>query len=82
LFFNDLKFFDKRAEFGHLIALPGCVKQLNKTGDTTMVMEKKSIVSKKTAPASKGNSKKSKIDTSKPAASKVVAARGGVGHGR
>jgi hypothetical protein len=47
-----------------------------------MVMEKKSIVSKKTAPASKGNSKKSKIDTSKPAASKVVAARGGVGHGR
>jgi hypothetical protein len=82
LFFNDLKIFDKPAEFGHLVALRCYVKQLNKTGDTTMVMEKKSIVSKKTAPASKGNSKKSKIDTSKPAASKVVAARGGVGHGR
>ena len=37
-----------------------------------MAMEKKSLVSKKTAPATKGNSKK--IDTSKPAASKVVAA--------
>jgi len=40
-----------------------------------MAMEKKSLVSKKTAPVSK-NSSKSKIDTSKPAASKVVAARG------
>ena len=39
-----------------------------------MAMEKKSLVTKKTAPATKGNSKK--IDTSKPAASKVVAARG------
>jgi hypothetical protein len=47
-----------------------------------MAMEKKSLVSKKTAPVSKGNSTKSKIDTSKPAASKVVAARGGPGHGR
>jgi hypothetical protein len=41
-----------------------------------MAMEKKSLVSKKTAPVSKSNSTKSKIDTSKPAASKVVAARG------
>ena len=39
-----------------------------------MAMEKKSLVTKKTAPASKGNSKK--IDTGKPAASKVVAAKG------
>ena len=39
-----------------------------------MAMEKKSLVSKKTAPATKSNSTKSKIDTSKPAASKVVAA--------
>jgi hypothetical protein len=38
-----------------------------------MAMEKKSLVSKKTAPASKGNSKK--FDTSKPVASKVVAAK-------
>jgi len=38
-----------------------------------MAIEKKSLVSKKTAPATKGNSKK--IDTSKPAASKVVAAK-------
>jgi hypothetical protein len=36
-----------------------------------MAMEKKSLVSKKTATSTK----KSKIDTSKPAASKVVAAR-------
>ncbi len=39
-----------------------------------MAIEKKSLVSKKAAPASK--STKSKIDTSKPAASKVVAAKG------
>jgi hypothetical protein len=51
-----------------------------KTGDTTMAMEKKSLVSKKTAPVSKSNSTKSKIDTSKPAASKVVAARPFTGH--
>ena len=43
-----------------------------------MAMEKKSLVSKKTAPASKGNTK-SKIDTSKPTASKVVAAKPGPG---
>jgi len=40
-----------------------------------MAMEKKSLASKKTAPATKGNTAKSKLDTSKPAASKVVAAR-------
>jgi len=45
-----------------------------------MATEKKSVISKKPAPVSKGNSTKSKIDTSKPAASKVVAARGGPGH--
>jgi hypothetical protein len=39
-----------------------------------MAMEKKSLVSKKNAPATKSNSTK-KVDTSKPAASKVVAAR-------
>jgi hypothetical protein len=38
-----------------------------------MAMEKKSLVSKKTAPVSKSNSAK-KIDTGKPTASKVVAA--------
>jgi hypothetical protein len=37
-------------------------------------MEKKSLVSKKTAPSTKSNSTK-KVDTRKPAASKVVAAR-------
>ncbi len=47
-----------------------------------MAMEKKSLVSKKPAPATKSNSTKSKVDTSKPAASKVVAARGGPGKGR
>ncbi len=47
-----------------------------------MAMEKKALVSKKTAPVRKGNSTKSKIETSKPAAGKVVAARGGIGHGR
>jgi hypothetical protein len=59
-----------------LLAIRYGVKQLNQTGDTAM--EKKSLVSKKTAPASKSNSAKSKVDTSKPAASKVVAAKGGV----
>jgi hypothetical protein len=39
-----------------------------------MAMEKKSLVSKTATPA-KGKSTKSKIDTSKPAASKVVAAK-------
>jgi hypothetical protein len=38
-------------------------------------MEKKSLVSKKTASPTKSKST-SKVDTSKPAASKVVAARG------
>jgi hypothetical protein len=36
-------------------------------------MEKKSLASKKTAPVTKSSSKK--VDTSKPAASKVVAAK-------
>ena len=40
-----------------------------------MAMEKKSLVGKKNAPATKSNSTK-RVDTSKPAASKVVAARG------
>ena len=40
-----------------------------------MAMEKKSLVGKKTAPATKSKSTK-KVDTGKPAASKVVAARG------
>ena len=71
-FFNNLKIFYEGAEFGHLFALSYRVKQLNKTGDTTMAMEKKSL--KKTATPTKGKSTKSKIDTSKPAASKVVAA--------
>lgn len=39
-----------------------------------MAMEKKSLVGKKTSPATKGNSSK-KVDTSKPTASKVVAAK-------
>jgi hypothetical protein len=39
-----------------------------------VAMEKKSLVGKKNAPATKSNSTK-KVDTSKPAASKVVAAR-------
>lgn len=39
-----------------------------------MAMEKKSL-SKKAAPATQGKSAKSKVDTSKPAASKVVAAK-------
>jgi hypothetical protein len=46
-----------------------------------MAMEKKSLVSKKTALATKGNSRK-KADTSKPAASKVVSARTVVGKGK
>lgn len=40
-----------------------------------MAMEKKSLVNKKATP--KGKSTKSKVDTSKPAPSKVVAAKGG-----
>jgi hypothetical protein len=40
-------------------------------------MEKKSLASKKTAPATKSKTAKSKVDTSKPAAGKVVAARSG-----
>jgi hypothetical protein len=39
-----------------------------------MAMEKKSLVSKKTATPSKGKSVKSKVETSKPAAGKVVTA--------
>ncbi len=44
-----------------------------------MAMEKKSLVGKKTAPVSKSKSTKSKVDISKPATSKVVAARGANG---
>ncbi len=40
-----------------------------------MAMEKKSLVSKKVAPTTKSNTAKAKVDTSKPVASKVVAAR-------
>jgi hypothetical protein len=39
-----------------------------------MAIEKKSLVSKKSSTATKGKTSKSKVDTSKPAASKVVAA--------
>ena len=42
-----------------------------------MAMEKKSLVSKKASTTTKGKTSKSKVDTSKPAASKVVAASGG-----
>ena len=41
-----------------------------------MAMEKKSLVGKKTAPSTKSKSAKSKVDTSKPASSKIVAASG------
>jgi hypothetical protein len=71
------------AEFGHPLALGYCIKHFNQNLEKQqMAMEKKSVVNKKTAPATKSNSTKSKVDTSKPAASKVVAARGGVGKGR
>ena len=40
-----------------------------------MAMEKKSLVSKKTAAPTKSKDTKSKVDISKPAATKVVAAR-------
>lgn len=39
-----------------------------------MAIEKKSLVSKKTATPSKGKSVKSRVETSKPAAGKVVTA--------
>jgi len=42
---------------------------------------KKSLLSKKTALATKGNSSE-KVDTSKPAASKVVSARSVIGKGK
>jgi hypothetical protein len=71
------------AEFGHPLALGYCIKQFNQNLEKQqMAMEKKSLVNKKTAPATKSNSTKSKVDTSKPAASKVVAARSGPGKGR
>jgi hypothetical protein len=41
-----------------------------------MAMEKKSLVSKKTAAPTQGKSTKSKIDVRKPEHSKVVAAKG------
>jgi hypothetical protein len=43
-----------------------------------MATEKKPLVRNKTAPATKGNSSK-KVDTRKPAASKVVSARSVIG---
>ena len=46
-----------------------------------MAMEKKSLVSKKASTATKGKTTKSKVDTSKPPASKVVAAVHRVGTG-
>jgi hypothetical protein len=65
-----------RAEFGHAFALGSPVKQFKskKPEKTTMAMEKKSLVSKKTAAPTKSKSVKSKVDTSKPAATKVVSA--------
>jgi hypothetical protein len=41
-----------------------------------MAMEKKSLISKKATTPTKSKSTKSKVDTAKPAASKVVAAKG------
>jgi hypothetical protein len=66
-----------QAEFGHPLALGSCVKQSKseKTGETTMAMEKKSLVSKKTVAPTKSKSVKSKVDTSKPAPTKVVSAK-------
>lgn len=40
-----------------------------------MAMEKKSLVSKKTVAPTKSKSVKSKVDTSKPAPTKVVSAK-------
>jgi hypothetical protein len=40
-----------------------------------MAMEKKSLVGKKTATPTKSKSVKSKVDTSKPAPTKVVSAK-------
>jgi hypothetical protein len=48
--------------------------QIKKTGETRMAMEKKSLVSKKTAAPTKSKSVKSEVDTRKPAATKVVSA--------
>jgi hypothetical protein len=62
-------------EFGAPLAVGEDVRQLNKIGETKMAMEKKLLASKKTAPATKSNTAKSKVDTSKPSAGKVVAAR-------
>jgi hypothetical protein len=61
-------------EFGQLLALRYCVKQLNKTGETIMALEKKSLVSKKASAPTKSKAVKSKVDTKKPMASKVVSA--------
>jgi hypothetical protein len=58
-----------------LLALRESVKQLNKNWRLRMAMEKKSLISKKATTPSKSKSTKSKVDTAKPAASKVVAAR-------
>jgi hypothetical protein len=54
--------------------------KIKNCGETTMAMEKKSLVSKKATTPTKGKTTKSKVDTSKPATSKVVAARSGPGY--
>jgi hypothetical protein len=74
IFFNSYSPLPDLAEFGRSLAPGDGVKQLNKHGETTMAMEKKSLVSKKPATPAKNKSKKP-VDTSKPATSKVVAAK-------
>ena len=64
------------AKFGH----SACTKVMRKAvkskpGEPHNGYGKEILVSKKTAPTTKSNSAKAKVDTSKPAASKVVAAR-------
>jgi hypothetical protein len=64
-------------KFGTSLATVNRVgQQKNKSnfGETTMAMEKKSLVSK-AASTPKSKTTKSKFDTSKPAASKVIAAK-------
>jgi hypothetical protein len=77
LIFNDLTLTRRTGrQFGQRFALGYCVKKLNKiTGETTMATEKKSLASKKATPTTKSKSK-AKVETTKPAASKVVAAMG------
>jgi hypothetical protein len=58
------------AKFGMKLALPDCVKQLNKERRITMTLEKKTLTSKKTAPRNTGK----KVDSRKVTTDKVVTA--------